>query len=438
MMLIIWAGVAGSLFAAISTDLHNKDSLRGRAITVADALPASEVSELTGTSSDINLPAYKELKDRLEKVRSDNHDLRFVYLVGKQNNQVFFYVDSEIPGSQGYAPPGELYTEASIQLKNAFNSDQAFIEGPMRDRWGLWISALAPVVDNNTGQVVAVAGVDVNAVSYYEQIALYAIIPLLLAAIPLAGLIRDRKLETKEREINQLKNQFISIASHELRSPLNGMLWAIQSLIKNKPKNLQPEQKELLTDMYRSTESSIGTINEILDLSIFERGQADKMQRDVLDVLTILNEVRNTLKLGAQEKDLKLSLTANWPQQVLVKGDIGALRRAFMNIVSNAIKYSLQASIITIDYAHENGSHIISVQDHGIGIPKAEQAKVLEGYYRAGNATKVQANGTGLGLWVTRLIIEQHGGHMWLESQLNKGTTMFVALPDVQSVTPEA
>lgn len=428
MMLIIWAGVAGSLFAGISTDLRSRDSLIGRTITVADALPASEIAQLHGEPADVDNPAYNDLKDRLEKIRGDNRDLRFVYLMGRYNGQIFFYVDSEVPTSLSYSPPGQPYSDASVRLQEAFNSDQAFIEGPVQNQRGIWISALAPIVDPSTNQVVAVAGTYVNAVNYYEQIALYAIIPLLLAAIPLAGLIRDRKLEAKEREIGQLKNQFISIASHELRSPLNGMLWAIQSLLKNKSKNLQPSQQALLTDMYRSTESSIGTINEILDLSIFERGQAHKLQRDNVDLVAILKEVHSTLTLGAQEKNLKIELV-DWPSEALVVGDLSALKRAFMNLVSNAIKYSTKASTITITYKRQNDFHVVSIRDHGIGIPKNEQAKVLQGYYRAANATKVQANGTGLGLWVTRLIFEQHGGRIWLESELNKGTTMYVELP---------
>src|SRR5579883_2175650 len=146
MMLIIWAGVAGSLFAAISTDLRSKDSLIGRTITVADALPASEIEQLHGDKTDLDNPAYNDLKDRLEKVRSDNHDLRFVNLMGKYNGQVFYYVDSEIPTSPSYSAPGALYSEASTRLQEAFNSDQAFIEGPVRDTRGVWITALAPIV----------------------------------------------------------------------------------------------------------------------------------------------------------------------------------------------------------------------------------------------------------------------------------------------------
>jgi len=100
-----------------------------------------------------------------------------------------------------------------------------------------------------------------------------------------------------------------------------------------------------------------------------------------------------------------------------------------MNIVSNAIKYSPENSPITFLYDSKEDMHVIGVRDHGIGIPEEEQTKVLEGYYRATNATKVQAHGTGLGLWVTRLIVEKHGGVLRLDSKVGKGTTIYASFP---------
>jgi signal transduction histidine kinase len=429
MMLIIVVGVMGSLFAGIAANVHNHDLIMARVRTAASALQPDDVKALKGNESDLKNPAYKRLKDRLAQIRLDNQGVRFVYLMGKQNGIVFFYVDSEAPDSTNYSPPGQVYYEASKRLQSSFNDSESFLEGPTRDRWGVWVSALAPVLDPATGSTIALVGMDTSAVDYYFQILIYTLIPLCLAAIPLAGLLRDRKLENKEREIAALKNQFTSIASHELRSPLAGMLWAIQSMLKDSDKNLTKVQKELLNDMYHSTEASLVTVNEILDLSVFERGQAGKMQHETLDLISVVNEVRATLKLGAQERKIKLSKVGDWPDHTYVVGDVSALKRALMNIVSNAIKYSRPETTIEFSYHQEDGKHIIAVRDWGIGIPKTEQAKVLEGYYRARNAVKVQAHGTGLGLWITKLIVEQHGGALWLESHENKGTTIFVSLP---------
>jgi signal transduction histidine kinase len=349
--------------------------------------------------------------------------------MGKQSNKVFFYADSENPADSGYSPPGDPYPDASPRLQDAFQSYLPFTEGPMRDKWGAWVSALAPVVDPKTNKVVAVAGIDIPAQNYYWGIATIALVPLLLAAIPVAGLLRDRKVEKKEWEIANLKNQFVSVASHELRSPLSGMLWAVQSLLKPYSANLTPQQTTLLQDMYRSTESSMATVNEILDLSIFERGKQMKHDTETIDLVGIIHDVQKTLSLGAQEKSIDIVMAETWPASALTTGNMAAIKRAIMNVVSNAIKYSPASSTVTISYRTADKQHIIGILDRGIGIPKADQAKVLGGYYRAPNATKLQANGTGIGLFLTKLIIEEHQGKVWIESVESKGTSVFVSLP---------
>ncbi len=429
LMLIIIVGVMGAMFAGIAASVHSHDLLIAQVRTAADALQPEDVKALKGDETDLKSPAYKRLKERLSQVRLDNSNVRFVYLMGKHGNDVFFFVDSEAASSRDYSPPGQVYYEASKKLRSSFSGTEPFIEGPSKDRWGVWVSSLAPITDPSNGNTLALIGMDTKALTYYEPILFYVLIPLCLAAIPLAGLLRDRKLEAKEREIAALKNQFMSIASHELRSPLAGMLWAIQSMLKNPKDNLTADQKSLLGDMYHSTEASLVTVNEILDLSIFERGQAGKMHHETLDLVSVMDEVRATLKLGAQEKKIKLSKVGDWPQEAFVVGDVGALKRAFMNIVSNAIKYSRPETTVEFGYHQEDERQVVSIRDWGIGIPKSDQAKVLEGYYRARNAVKIQAHGTGLGLWITRLIIEQHGGQLWLESHESKGTTIFVSLP---------
>jgi len=430
MMLIVWAGVMGSLFAAISTDIHNNDSLVGRAITVADSLPAQDLSTLKGNQSDLTNPIYVQMKERLQKVRTDNHDLAYVALMGQNAVGPFFYVNSENSASKLATNPGHPYADASLRLKQAFIANEPFIDAPHKDSNGIWVSAYAPIVNSKTKEVIGVASVNISAISFYEQVALYALIPLLLAAIPFLGLLRDRKLEGKEHEITELKNQFVSIASHELRSPLTGMLWAIQSLMHSAAGKLSIHDLEILGDMFRSTESSLATVNEILDLSIFERGQAEKLQHEKVDMITVTTEIIATLKLGAKEKHITIARTGTWPAHAYVIGDVAALKRAVMNILSNSIKYSQNGKTIALTYTFKDNEHIIAFHDQGIGIPEAEQEKVLQGYYRATNATQMQASGTGLGLWLSRMLVEQHNGKLWLRSQENKGTTVFIALPD--------
>jgi signal transduction histidine kinase len=437
MMLIIWAGSVGGLFAAIITDVAAKNSMRSRATTIAATISLDDLKSLRNNESDLDREEYRNLKSSLQRIISDNQDLRFIRIVGIKNNQPFFYVDSENPYTRDYVAPGYPYAEASQAFREVFNGEDPKVEGPHRDRWGMWLSAYAPVVDPASNNIYAMVAIHTSAFNYYGQLLIYTLVPLLLTAIPLVGLMRDRKLETKEREIAGLKSQFVSIASHELRSPITGMLWAIQSLLKD-DENLNRQQKNLLNDMYNSTASSLATVNEILDLSVFERDQNNKLQHDTVDMVAVFKEVAKTLKLGAEEKKLKIVFAGKWPEHAFVSGDVAALKRSLMNIVSNAIKYSPAEHDVELGYDYRALAHHFAIKDQGIGIPKAEQEKVLQGYYRATNAVRQQANGTGLGLWITRLVVEEHGGTVGLKSSEGKGTTITITLPAFHQVVAKS
>lgn len=427
---VVVAGVMGSMFAAISMDIRNREYFQAQAQTVAQNLPVNEITTLQGEGSDAATLAYMTIKGRMIQLHNSNPDISSAYLLGYRDKQLFYYADSKLENSTGFTAPGTPFKDASVRTVASFHTtDQPFIEGPVKNRKGTWLTTYAPVKDRTSGRTVALVALAVPAYSYYFQLFIYALVPLLLAAIPTAGLIRDRKLENKEREILSLKSQFVSIASHELRSPLNGMLWAIQSLLKKTDAEKDPEQNELLFDMYRSAEASLATVNEILDFSVFERGKEQKLHKDKVNLAQVLNEVQKTLKLGAAEKNIRIRRSEEWPEDLIVLGDVAALKRSLMNLISNAVKYSPDNSVVTLGYRSDKESYIISIADEGIGIPKDEQAKVLQGYYRASNAKEVQAHGTGLGLWMSKLIVEEHSGQLWLDPEVKKGTTVHIALP---------
>jgi signal transduction histidine kinase len=400
-----------------------------RASTIADTLSVSDIKFLNGNETDLTSSSYERLKYQLSQVRLHNDDLRFVYLMGVRNNNVFFYVDSEQPKSKDYSAPGESYPEASAKLKRIFTNQLPFVEGPMRDSYGIWLSGLAPVVDPDTGRTLAVVGVDVAGFDYYLQTALVAIVPLALMAVPFLYVFRQRRLIAKEDEVIQLKEQFVSIASHELRSPLSGMLWAIQSLLNGKGVNA--EQDHLLRSMYQSTQSSLATVNQILDATIFDRGIKPTLRHDVVELTSVVSSVVTTQILAAQEHGVTLKYAHGWPKHAYSFGDVSALKRAFMNLVSNAIKYSNQGGTVTFSYERANNRHIISIKDEGIGIPKADIPKILHGYYRSENATKKEMHGTGIGLFVTQAIVEEQGGRLTLDSEVGKGTTLHISMPIV-------
>jgi signal transduction histidine kinase len=428
-VLIVAAGISSGIFAAGTNGAQKREYLIGRAQTISDTLPTADVVSLKGSQDDLSTLTYFRVKGQLEQVRSSNLDIARIRLFSLDGTEVIIKADGQTPDSANYASPGTRFPEASPALKGALTSRNAGFDRITQDYSGNWVAAYAPVYDEDSGKTVGAVGAFIPAQDYYIEILLYALVPMLLAAIPLAGILRDIKIQAKEHEIMQLKNQFVSIASHELRSPLTGMLWGITSL-QSDEKHFNKSQQQLLHDMFKSTEASLATVNEILDQSIFERGHAANLQRDSVDIRAVITQVRATLNLGAQEKKIGIEESGAWPTHAFVVGDVGALKRAFMNIIANAIKYSPDKSSVSLTYRTTDANeHIIAIADHGIGIPAGEQQRVMQGYYRASNASEVQAHGTGLGLWVTELIIKEHKGRVWINSVEGKGTTVYIALP---------
>jgi len=423
---VIAVGLIGSALAATNASQVSKDLLLSKASTAAAAFSGQEVQSLQGNENDLNDPVYKSLRRRLISVREGDANTRFAYLIGKNDKrEVFFMVDSENERSTSYSPPGTVYPEASGQLRSVFYTNEPIVEGPLKDSYGNWVTAAAPVT-NDKGEIIAVLGIDTPSTEYYRQIATYALIPLLLASIPVAVLAYNRRLARKEFEINELKTQFVSIASHELRSPLTGTLWGVQSLLKAKHSE---NQEATLTAIYSNIASSLATVNEILDFSIFQRGKKDYLQREIVDLKIAVNDVIKLHQLSASENHISITREGKWPKTALTIGDQGALKRAFGNILSNALKYSYKSGKVEISLRTEGDNHIIQVRDFGIGIPKSEQGRVLDGYYRATNTATVKTYGTGMGLWISRMLVEQHGGKLWLESNENEGTIFYISLP---------
>jgi signal transduction histidine kinase len=288
------------------------------------------------------------------------------------------------------------------------------------------MSSASPIFDPDSGAFIGMLGIDSLPDQYYYDLASRVAVPILIALTASLLLWKIDNVRRKHDEITQLKSQFVSIASHELRSPLSGMMWAIQSLLKDEETTIK--QAKLLEDMFKSTQSSLSTVNEILDMSVFERANVTKIQKVDMDLNIAMREVLKNLKLGASEKSIEIK-TRNLDVAAPLEGDPGAIKRSLMNIVANALKYSPEHSTVSITYQRLHDKHIIKVADKGIGIPKRDIPKVLNGYFRAKNAVKIQSTGTGLGLYVSKLIIEKHKGEIELMSKEGTGTLVSLTLP---------
>ncbi len=433
--IIIALVLLGAFFmwaVAQTVSQRERASLEQRAATIAAGIDANEVRALSATENDIGTPGYEQLKDSMRRTKKANDDIRFVYVFITRGDEIIFLGDSEEPESEDYSPPGQVYYEATPELVASFENKKTFVEGPEADRWGTWVSGLAPILDES-GNVAGVAGIDIDARAYYRTIIVYTAVPFLLTLVLVIIALYGQRLRKKEEELFRTKFRFLSVASHELRSPLAGIVWGSENILSKGGPGLDDNERRTITLIRDAARYMSETVTDILTASRLEADTSKKLLREVVDVAQLVRDVATTLSFNAEKDKISVVFERGFPEHLPYPCDREKMRRVFSNLIANALKYSHPGSIVTIAYGRDKEGYVFSVTDQGIGIPKEEQAKIFATYYRAKNAEHYAAQGTGMGLYFTKEIVELHGGRIWFESEENKGTTIHVFLPEMKT-----
>lgn len=168
-MLFAFISIVGSIAAGRKIDSLQRKTLSTRAETAALAIQPSLVKELSGSIEDIQKPEYQSLKKLLINIKNANTDARFVYLMGLRGDKLFFYADSEPTDSKEYSAPGDIYQETSVDEIEHFQKGIPLVQGPYEDRWGKWVTAEAPIVDEQ-GRTLAIIGIDVSTTIWRTEI----------------------------------------------------------------------------------------------------------------------------------------------------------------------------------------------------------------------------------------------------------------------------
>jgi PAS domain S-box-containing protein len=232
---------------------------------------------------------------------------------------------------------------------------------------------------------------------------------------------------TREKEIERMKTEFVSIAAHQLRTPLSAIKWTLKMILDGDLGEVAEEQREFLRKTYQSNERMINLINDLLNVTRIEEGRY--LYKPVLtDLISVCESVINLYKEEVEKKDLKLSFER--PKELSkVRVDIEKITLSIQNLVENAIRYNKPGGEIKITLEEKGKEIKFSIEDTGIGIPKDQQNRVFTKFFRAPNAMRIDTEGSGLGLYITKNIIEAHGGKIWFESEEGKGTTFYFTLP---------
>jgi PAS domain S-box-containing protein len=232
---------------------------------------------------------------------------------------------------------------------------------------------------------------------------------------------------TLERNVDKAKTEFVSLASHQLKTPLSAIKWYVEMMLGGDAGKFTKEQKEFMKEIEYENLRMIELVNALLNVSRIELGTfaVDPKPTDVIEISnSIIKELTQQIK--KKELNVKTEYAKDIP---MINLDPKLIRIVFQNLISNAVKYTPEKGNILINISKDETNLKIKVQDTGYGIPKAQQDKIFSKLFRADNIRKFESDGTGLGLYIVKSIIDSSEGKVWFESEENKGTTFYIELP---------
>ena len=245
---------------------------------------------------------------------------------------------------------------------------------------------------------------------------------------------KGRKLEEKARKelqrLDKAKDQFLMATQHHLRTPLTSMQGYLDLIFGGTYGKVPAKLGEILQKFWKSTREEIKIVNEFLDVSQFQLGKEVITLQPNIDILEILKEIVEELRVQAEGKGIYLKLERPKEPIPLIKADSSKLKVALVNVVDNGVKYTKQGGV-TIKVKNQNSKVKIIVQDTGLGIPKEELPTLFTRTFERGEeAKRAWGPGKGIGLYLTSQIIQAHKGRIWTESEgKGKGSTFYVELP---------
>jgi len=239
-----------------------------------------------------------------------------------------------------------------------------------------------------------------------------------------------RLKEQREREVlaAKLKTEFMSIAAHQLRTPLSSIKWIIKMILDGDMGRVNLQQRDFVEKAYGANERMITLVNDLLNVTRIEEGRFgfefssvdfNKLMEDIVPVFKQQSRIRNVNFVFYPYKD-PLVLIID-PQRIKI---------AITNLLDNALYYTPVGGLVELSVKKKGDFIEVSVKDTGVGIPENQKTRVFSKFFRGDNVVRMQTEGTGLGLYLTKNIIEKHGGKIWFESEEGKGSIFYFTIPD--------
>lgn len=240
-------------------------------------------------------------------------------------------------------------------------------------------------------------------------------------------LVRAHEL-SREKGIEKAKTEFVSLISHQLRTPPSTIKWYAEMLLRDERGTLTDDQKKYIRQIFTSSQQMITLTNALLNISRLEMGSF-AIEPETVDLIKLTKQTLEECKVQIEEK--KLQVKEEYEENLpMLTTDPKFISLILKNLIVNAITYTAENGQITITLSKDKHDKMhLSVADTGCGIPSAQQGKVFEKLFRGDNARMIDRKGSGLGLYIVKFIVQQMKGKIWFESEENKGTTFYVSIP---------
>ncbi len=303
-----------------------------------------------------------------------------------------------------------------------------FVKKCRRYNLGLWQCPSFLFVMMGAMNIIAMMGTYMIAKRYDNPEIVVASVAGVSIIIFIIGSSVIRGVEEVARA-SMMKSEFVSIVSHQLKSPLTGMKWSLDLLLGKRIGEVNDKQHSYLKSTQENVSRMIRLVNDLLDVSRIESGGI-KMISQKVSLGEMIRSVAKELEFFAKANNARIELKVedNIPE---VLADPIRIRMVAQNLVDNAIKYSNKKGVVGLNVFKKNGFVCCQINDSGVGIPKKEQKKVFGKFFRSNNVIKKQTIGTGLGLYIAKAVVESSGGKIGFTSEEGKGSTFWFTLPAV-------
>ncbi len=235
---------------------------------------------------------------------------------------------------------------------------------------------------------------------------------------------------SREKTVEAMKSEFVSIAAHQLRTPLSAIKWTMRMLLDGDLGDLNDDQIELVKKTYASNERMVNLINDLLNVSRIEEGRY-LYKPELVHIEDIVKPLVESYKPEIERRELKLKINKPKEKTPTIAADTEKITLVVQNFLDNAMKYTPKKGEIVLSISHKTNPDRIqlSVKDSGVGIPQDQQSRLFGKFFRAANVIRMETEGSGLGLFICKNIVKAHGGNIWFESEEGKGSTFFFDLP---------